>query len=380
MKVLNTIPNMYSRSGGPTTCTYNLMEGLYDISPGTVELLTIKSKASVDNNIGSGRDWMIETDDDRWSPLEMSSNIVNFLEASESDVYHTNTLWKHTNHATCKIARQKGKPIVLSPHGMLYPTAMQIKSWKKRPMLALWFRKDILNASCLHVTCMEEMRHCRDFGYQGPIAVIPNPVVIPDSMPQSARQHSPKAIGFLGRLNPIKKVENILYAAAMIDDLDFEIVIMGKGEPEYENFLITETKRLNIEHMVRFTGFVTGNEKYRLLSQLRALMVPSIQENFGMIVPEALLSGTPVYASLGTPWSELNGRQCGWWRDNAPETIAATIREIMSMEESQIMEMGIRGRNLIHEKYEYHQVATMMLDLYRWLAGEIEKPSYIYCE
>lgn len=29
------------------------------------------------------------------------------------------------------------------------------------------------------------------------------------------------------------------------------------------------------------------------------------KENFGMIVPEALICGTSVYASLGTPWGEL---------------------------------------------------------------------------
>ena len=49
-----------------------------------------------------------------------------------------------------------------------------------------------------------------------------------------------------------------------------------------------------------------GREKYERLANIWTLFVPSAQENFGMIVPEALICGTPVYASLGTPWGELN--------------------------------------------------------------------------
>ena len=126
----------------------------------------------------------------------------------------------------------------------------------------------------------------------------------------------------MGRLHPIKKVENLIYALSLLskeEQSGLSLQIMGKYDDCYEEFLKTEVKRLGLDDCVEFVGFVSGEDKYDRLSRLWALMVPSTQENFGMIVPEALICGTPVYASLGTPWGELNEYQCGWWKDNAPE-------------------------------------------------------------
>ena len=174
----------------------------------------------------------------------------------------------------------------------------------------------IIRAACIHATCQQEMEYVREYGYRGPIAIIPNPVVFPNEVSLSLRDKSTKyriegkkQIGFLGRLHPIKKVENIIYAISLLNEDERQLIsfqVMGKFDKSYEAFLRSEANRLNLENVVTFVGFVTGVEKYERLSQISTLMVPSEQENFGMIVPEALICGTPVYASLGTPWSELN--------------------------------------------------------------------------
>lgn len=380
MKVLQTINGMPAKSGGPATCTRDLLEGLFEIGA-DVRLLTAKSKNPDVHNLGEGRPWLIELQNDFKSPLGLSNNFCIALEESDYDIYHTNALWMYSNHITCKVARTKGKPYVISTHGMLYPTALKIKAWKKKPMLKLWFNKDIQNASCLHATCKQEMEYCRAFGYKGPIAVIPNPVVFPEGVEIKKKVDSQKKIGFLGRLHPIKKVENLIYGAAIAIEHgceSFTIEIMGKGSDEYESFLRKEIDRLNIQSIVNFVGFVSGKDKYDRLSSLRALMVPSEQENFGMIVPEALICGTPVYASLGTPWEELNSYHCGWWKDNSPETIANVILDIISKTDNEILQMGASGRRLMEEKYEQKKVAGMMFDFYKWIVGQITKPSFVY--
>ena len=56
------------------------------------------------------------------------------------------------------MARKQGKPYVITPHGMLYPDALHRSYWKKWPMIQLFLKKDIMNASCLHVTCKQEMQ------------------------------------------------------------------------------------------------------------------------------------------------------------------------------------------------------------------------------
>ena len=380
MKVLQTIPSMLAAWGGPSTCTCDLLEGFYDIDA-QVDLLTSGSSQKADLILGQGRPWMKLVENDWKTPLAFSSNFKKSLINSAYDVYHVNTIWLYPSHVTCKIARQKHSPYVLSPHGMLYPTALKVSAWKKVPMKYLWFNKDIHKAACLHATCEQEMIHIREFGYKGPIAVIPNPVVFPEGVTIKEEVPKENKIGYLGRLHPIKKVENLLYGAAEVlkkGSRPFKIEIMGKGAPDYEKFLHDEVERLGLSEIVNFVGFVSGIDKYNRLANLRALFVPSAQENFGMIVPEALICGTPVYASLGTPWKELNEYQCGWWRDNDASSIADVIRNVLNMQDSEILLMGAKGRKLMEDKYEQHKVAQMMIDLYKWILQQGNKPAFVY--
>lgn len=409
MKTLQTISGLSAKSGGPSTCTLDLLNGLYDIKAG-VDLLTVSSP----DILGAGSPWLKVEPCDYKTPLGFSKNIKRALVDSDYNLYHANALWSYTVHETCKVARQKGKPYILSPHGMLYPTALAIKRWKKVPMLWWWFNKDIHKATCLHATCRQEAEYIRQFGYKGPIAVIPNAVVFPefllnenafeantnltngtnsscthiDSVDSCNSCSKKKTIGFLGRLHPIKKVENVLYAMDKVRGEGLEVsdklsfLIMGKNDEQYEQWLKDEVKRLHLEDCVEFVGFVSGKEKYDRLSKLSALMVPSAQENFGMIVPEALICGTPVYASLGTPWSELNECNAGWWQDNSPETITKVILDILSKSDSELRTMGANGSKLMEEKYEQHKVAAMMKRLYEWIVedkmSEEKKPYFVY--
>lgn len=379
MKVLMTIPGLSTRAGGPSTCTIDMMEGLYDIGAG-VDLLTVSS----DDIFGKRCPWLIEVPNDYKTPFVISRNIQYFLWHSSYEIYHTNGLWMGANHDTCKIARKLCKPYIISTHGMLYPSALAINSWKKKFLLNLWYYKDIFSATCLHATCQQEAEFCRQFGYKGPIAVIPNAVVFPQGVDIKKEiykdQKGRRQIGFLGRLHPIKKVENIIYALDKLSDefrgkLSFQI--MGKFDNLYEQWLKDEVNRLHLENCVEFVGFVSGKEKYERLSKLAALMVPSEQENFGMIVPEALICGTPVYASLGTPWEELNDCDAGWWKDNAPETIAGVIKDVLSKSDEDLLVMGKNGRQLIEEKYEQHMVAGMMKELYEWIIYGGESPEFV---
>lgn len=187
-------------------------------------------------------------------------------------------------------------------------------------------------------------------------------------------------MGFLGRLHPRKKVENLLYALAKLSISEkCELVIIGKGDDGYELFLKDETKRLGLSN-VTFRGFLSGKEKYEELAKLSCLFVPSDFENFGMIVTEALSVGTPVMASLGTPWDDLNKYNCGWWVDRTPENIADVMSNVINMSSDELFEMGERGKQLVRQKYTDIQIAKQMHSLYEWIIKGGTKPQFIYNE
>ena len=381
IKVLHTIPDLGIKSGGPTSCVIELMNAMRG-KDFNVDLLTLASDEYDGSPMKEREPWLKVLDNDKISPIGYSRNLCNNLYESDYDVYHTNGLWMYCNHITAKVARTKDRPFVLTPHGMLHPRALKRSFWKKWPVRKLWFDKDILSANCIHVTCKQEATYVRDFGYKGPIALIANPVSIPNYVKVAENKpQGKKIIGFLGRLHPVKHVENILYGIAISSQKIRESLlfqIMGTGDAQYERFLHAETKRLGLQDIVEFVGFVSGKEKYDRLRNFSALFVPSEFENFGMIVTEALICGTPVMASLDTPWEILNQERCGWWIDKSPEAIAEVLIQIDNMTEKEIIEMGTRGRQLVESNFSSDIIAQKMIDTYSWIINGGEKPYFIY--
>ena len=378
MKILQTIAGFGAHSGGTSTCTYDLLSAMHGMGC-DVDLMTFKVKDPTDKLMGHDEEWIKALDNDCRTPYGWSPNMTRFLRASDYDIYHTNGMWMHCNHETCTIAREKGKPYVITPHGMLYPQALARSAWKKKLLLNLGgVEKDLRHATCIHATCDAEMKHYRALGYTNPVAIIPNPMPIPSFIDDIKSEKSIKRIGYLGRIHPYKNTEALINAWITLGNevKDAQLIIMGRGDNEYEAKMHQLVARHNLTN-VEFAGFVNGREKFERLASLTALCVPSITENFGMTVTEALSVGTPVIASLGTPWQELNTKHCGWWVDNDVETLADTISQALSLPQDEIEKMGNNGKRLVNDKYRDTQIATMMHDLYKWIAGDIEKPDFV---
>lgn len=378
MKILHTIQDFGEKSGGTSTCTYNLLSSLNRENL-DIDILTLQSEQG-NRIMGNGEEWIKVLENDSITPYGYSSNLYNFLEKSNYDIYHTNGLWMYCNHITCAVARKKNKPCIITPHGMLYPNALRRSYWKKYPLLKLFFNKDISKASCIHVTCEEEMNHVRDFGYKGDIAVIPNLIDIPVFVNDISRAYNGRRFGFLGRLHPIKKVENIIEGFYKLkSDLrdKSELMILGTGDTDYEKLLKHKVESLRLSN-VRFLGFVSGIQKYDVLSSMSTLFVPSDFENFGMIVPEALSVGTPVMASLGTPWKKLNDHGCGWWSECTPERIAEVMEEVVLMNNDDLKAMGERGRLLVSDNFSPKVVSHKMGKLYNYMIHGGDIPDFLY--
>lgn len=403
MNILQTIRDFTTKSGGTSTCTYDLLKTMnsrvpqYTKDDMYVDLLTPQTLDKDDHLMGDDK-WIKVVDNDYRTPYFYSKNIHNWLIKSDYDVYHTNGLWAYVNHATCAIARKKNVPYIITPHGMLYRDAIRRSYWKKWIMSHMHFNYDIAHADCIHATCRKEMEEIRAFGYKGIVAIIPNPCVIPEYADEEFAKkcnlflgcNLPKNFGFLGRLHPRKKIENLLYGFHELLSGDMsvspasQLIIMGKGDDAYELFLRSEVQRLGLADRVKFLGFVSGREKYEALAGLAALFVPSDFENFGMIVTEALSVGTPVMASLGTPWEELNSEKCGWWVDRSADSVSKVMRDVLAMPMQELLDMGERGRRLVSEKYSADRVAQQMSSLYRWIIQEnmdmSKMPQFVYIQ
>jgi glycosyltransferase involved in cell wall biosynthesis len=126
------------------------------------------------------------------------------------------------------------------------------------------------------------------------IAIIPNLLVLPNSVMGTYIPEEHFKIIFLGRIDPAKNIELLLKALMTDSNLPFQLKIVGSGEEEY----VSKLKKISSGFKnIEWIGHVDGNEKFKLLVEADLLVLPSHTENFGNVILEALSQGTPVLTS-----------------------------------------------------------------------------------
>lgn len=375
MKVLYT-GTLDVNAGGPAFSTYNTMRGLNAIGVETHVLMF---------EMGQGGK-LIGTDVPMHFAKRPMENVFGYSPAykrevmacGDFDIYQTQGIWQYYTYAMVDVARRKGKPYIITPRGMLYPQDIaKSKPWLKRMSLRLRLLGDLNRAACVHVTCDDEMRHCRRLGVTSPIAVVPNPVEIKDYAKR--KQDGVFRLGYLGRISRRKNVEGLIYAWSELGEKtkDAELLVIGGGDDEYMAFLKKEVERLRLCN-VRFTGFISGQEKEDALASLSVLAMPSEFENFGNVIVEGLVRGIPCIATTGAPWKDLADNQCGWWVEYSQEAITEAVAAALSTSTNELYAMGCRGKQLMREKYSIEAVAKQMKDVYEWILGFSEKPDCVH--
>lgn len=305
-----------------------------------------------------------------------SPSLKKELNAVENvDVYHAQGVWQYPTYAIADVAKRKRKPYLITPRGMLYPQDIaKANTFFKKLSLKIRLLRDLNQAACVHVTCEEEMMHCRNLGVTSPIAIIPNPVEIIAYLPQAT--DGVFRVGYMGRISKRKNVEALIYAFHDLQLENAELLIIGGGDQEYEQFLKAETSRLKL-HNVKFAGFLSGADKDKALSTLSLLVMPSEFENLGNVILEGLVRGIPCIATKGAPWKDLKDYHCGWWVDYDQKAIEAAILTAYNTTKGELASMGRNGQQLMRNKYSVQSVAKKMKALYSWIMGDADKPNFV---
>jgi glycosyltransferase involved in cell wall biosynthesis len=280
-----------------------------------------------------------------------------------ADVVHLHAAYSFPTIPTLLAARMLKRPVVWTPHG-----AFQRWSGSRRVRLkSLWEKVCLAIGSdnvVLHLTSDAEINETRARFPRTPIARIANGVEFPPTLNRAVRDTRLR-LGFVGRLDPKKGIENLLAACRIVKEegaLKFSLTIAGAGSPEYGAKLRREVERLALSNEVTMLGDVRGHEKGRMFERTDVVVVPSFTENFGIVVAEALAHGAAVIASTGSPWREVEERGCGLWVDNDPASLAEAIVKINSMA---VADMGERGRHWMATDFSWEGAASQMIALYQ---------------
>src|SRR5437764_15309057 len=102
------------------------------------------------------------------------------------------------------------------------------------------------------------------------------------------------------------------------------LVIAGNDE---ESYTVTLPRAEN----VRFAGAVSGDAKEALLRDAAALVLPSISENFGNVVLEAMAASTPVVVTPEVGLArDVEAAGAGVVTSNEPAALAQALRALLA--------------------------------------------------
>jgi D-inositol-3-phosphate glycosyltransferase len=177
---------------------------------------------------------------------------------------------------------------------------------------------------------------------------------------------------FVGRIEPLKGVDILIDAAAMLEsDIDCSVLIVGGDESsEVQVARLKDLARdRGIDHRVAFVGAVDHEQLPLYYNAADVCVVPSHYESFGLVAVEAMASGLPVVASrvgglTGTVKDGETGYLIPWL---CPEPFAERI-ELLLDNEPLRQSLGDAAREAV-ARYRWENVAGAVMDVYRELTG-----------
>lgn len=296
----------------------------------------------------------------------------------QADLFHVHGMWRLSTIYALHEARRRQVPAIVSPLGTFAPAALQIARLRKRAFWTAFQRPALRDVACYHAASQTEHDQLRDFGVGAPVAVIPLGVDMPSAFVPKPTPDDRRVLLFLGRISPIKNLLSLVAAWRAIQEgfPSASLRIVGpddRGHRETVRHAVEElgAERVSVEHEV------FGPARDELYASSDIVILPSLSESFGLIVPEALAVGRPVIATSGSPWQVLAERDCGWWVDPTVETLAGTIREALTLPSERLADMGRRGRELAMQQFSWPRSVSRFVALYEWVLGGGAPPEFV---
>lgn len=376
MRVVVTVPSIHNESAGPSYTVPALCQGL--ARNGASVSLHLLGKVPNER-----RDYEVASYGSRKFPVRSLWRSPGMLQAlkdaaKHSEIIHCNGIWMRPTVYPAIAKRGTKCKLVFCPRGGLSETALKRSKIKKFLMGHFGGQYMALReTNMFHAASMKELQEIRALGYTQPIALVPNGIDVPDIVHKPFVSTSRK-IAFFGRIHETKAVDHLVAAWGNVADNfpDWSLEIAGP-----DCGAVTMLKKMIAERnipRVSFVGELHGIDKYRFLASADLYVLPSLTENFGITIAEALACGTPVIASYGCPWERLVEKGCGWWIDIGVDALTAQLETTLKFSPEVLRGMGEKGRQWMASEYLWDGIAKKMLSAYNWLCHGGIKPECVY--
>lgn len=255
--------------------------------------------------------------------------------------------------------------VILAPRGMLGKGALSVKPLKKRAFIALFNAMGIGKRVHFHSTDASETKDIKAaLGTRIQVSTLPNIPVQPVKNAKTRLSGDTHAFIYASRLSP-KKNPLCLLQLMQAMEADFKLDLYGTVDDQAYfdkcRAIITAEPEYFEHHEA-----VAPAELYVAVRQADFFVLPTLNENFGHAIIEALAHGTPVMISDQTPWNDLEAFGAGWV---VPLSDKKRWQEVLSdacaMEHEDYAQMSTKALEYVRSKFDFAEIRKRYLNLFR---------------
>ena len=291
----------------------------------------------------------------------------------ETDVIHIQGLFSTPVPIALIYARIFNKKILLTPHGTLGQWCLASGSRFKSAWLK-WLIEPFNPTTLWHATAEMEKKEILSVFPDANVKVIANGIQIHEFVDYNTLSSNEfvqkftqktleveKIIISMGRLQKKKGFDILIdsFAKVIAQYPNAKLLIAGQDEGEKEK-LTQQIEKLGLQNKAFLVGAISGQDKVDFLANPDLFVLPSHNENFGIVYAESLAAGTPIIASKQTPWSEVEETDCGKWVNNS---VDETADAILGMLEKDREQMRINSKQLA-KQYDWKNIAIQFKEVF----------------
>lgn len=298
--------------------------------------------------------------------------------AGRYDGVVVNGIWQYHALAARRAMQSLRRPYVVFTHGMLDPWFKRTFPLKHLKKLLYWFPYEYWNlrrAAAVLFTTEEERVLAREsfwpyrvnelvvnYGTAGPpedvqLQLAAFHTLLPDLQDQPF-------LLFLSRIHPKKGCDLLIRAFAVVVKTrpELSLVIAGPDQVGWRAELEGWAAQLGVSDRVYYAGMLKGDQKWGAYRACEAFVLPSHQENFGIVVAEALACGKPVLISNKVNiWREVQAAGAGLVGDDTLEGTTDLLTRWADMGDEQRADTSKRARRCFDDHFEITRSAQSLL-------------------
>ena len=376
MKLLRLIRSLNPEGGGPS-------EGICRISPHLEALGVSTTVASLD---APDTSWLQDQafHSVGLGPVAGSYGYRGDLPAriralaQQHDGVIIQGLWQYHALATWRALRGTNIPYFVYPHGMLDPWFKRTYPLKHLKKWAYWPWADyrvLRDATAVLFTTEQERLLARQsfWLYEAKEVVVGYGTSAPPADAEHQRAaflgrfphlRGQRILLFLSRIHPKKGVELLIeaFAAVASSEPALQLVIAGPDQVGLQASLQQRASALGIGDRITWPGMLSGELKWGAFRCAELFCLPSHQENFGIVVAEALACGLPVAIAEPVNISaDVAAAGAGLVHADTAAGTAAALHQWLAMPWAARSEMGERGMQLFAERFDFASVASNLM-------------------